>query len=235
MVDYAPWVYREVSRDLTCRKKIEVILFEAEKKVGIRRRLTPVEIQELYLKEALKFLKKRKVLFSSENFQEFKEIIKEWGNVLKKLKTNPMLLKREIDWVMKKNLMDEYQKKKNLKRLTSALKMIDLQYHNIDRNQGLYYLLEKEGLARRLFNDDEIEKAIVNPPSDTRAKWRGLIVSFCEDNGIPYRANWTEFHFPAVCAKLIKPLEIKCFNPFYAPVKLPRWLARELERRKIKN
>jgi proteasome accessory factor A len=229
--DYAPWVYRRISRDLTCRQKIEVIFSEAEGKNGIRRRLSPAEIQELYLKEAEKFLKERKTLFSAGNFREFGEIVAEWGSVLEKIKTNPMLLKREIDWVIKKNLLDEYRKKKKVKRHTAALKMIDLQYHNIDRSQGLYYFLEKEGLARRLFCDREIEKAIAEPPSDTRAKWRGLIISFCEDSGIYYKANWIEFYFPVTSVKLINSREIKCFNPFHAPAKLPKWLVRELKRR----
>jgi len=232
--DYAPWVYRRISRDLTCRKKIKVIFSKAEGKLATIRWLSPVEIQELYLKEAKKFLKKRKILFCAGNFREFKEIAREWGSVLEKLKTNPMLLKQEIDWVIKKNLMDEYQKKKNLKRHTAALKMIDLQYHNVDRGQGLYYFLEKEGLARRIFCDEEINKAMTEPPSDTRAKWRGLIVGFCEDNGISYKANWTKFYFPVVSARLIRPLEIKCFDPFHAPARLSETLARDLKRRKQK-
>ena len=53
------------------------------------------------------------------------------------------------------------------------LQSLDLEYHNIDREAGLYYELETSGLMRRLVTDQQIEHAIHNPPADTRAYFRG--------------------------------------------------------------
>ena len=70
--------------------------------------------------------------------------------------------------------------------------MIDLQYHDIRPGKGLYYKLEESDAVERLVTDDEIAKAIYDPPKDTRAYFRGMclqrysdeIVSACWDSVI---------------------------------------------------
>ena len=52
--------------------------------------------------------------------------------------------------------------------------MIDLQYHDIRPGKGLYYKLEESDAVERLVTDDEITKAIYDPPKDTRAYFRGM-------------------------------------------------------------
>ena len=49
----------------------------------------------------------------------------------------------------------------------------DLEYSNVDRESGLYYLLESQGYMVRLVGDDEIATAMSEPPSGTRAYFRG--------------------------------------------------------------
>jgi proteasome accessory factor A len=41
--------------------------------------------------------------------------------------------------------------------------MLDLQYHDIRSNKGLYYKLEKHGLVERILNDQQIERALIDP------------------------------------------------------------------------
>jgi proteasome accessory factor A len=53
------------------------------------------------------------------------------------------------------------------------LQSLDLEYHNIDSEAGLYYGLEAQGLMRRIVTDEQIEAAIHHPPPDTRAYFRG--------------------------------------------------------------
>ena len=52
--------------------------------------------------------------------------------------------------------------------------MLDLQYHDIRPNKGLYARLLKNGRVERLLNQEEIIHAITNPPADTRAYFRGM-------------------------------------------------------------
>ena len=56
------------------------------------------------------------------------------------------------------------------------LQSLDLAYHNIDPDVGLYYGLEDQGSVRRLLTEEQIEYAIHNPPASTRAYFRGSVV-----------------------------------------------------------
>jgi proteasome accessory factor A len=51
--------------------------------------------------------------------------------------------------------------------------MLDLQYHDLRPEKGLYYILERQGRAERIVTDEEIIAAIIKPPEDTRAYFRG--------------------------------------------------------------
>jgi len=48
----------------------------------------------------------------------------------------------------------------------SWLQSIDLEYHNLDLDRGLYYELVRKGLMRRVTSEDEIKAAIFNPPEN---------------------------------------------------------------------
>src|SRR5438045_2318653 len=55
--------------------------------------------------------------------------------------------------------------------------IIELEYHNLDLDRGLYYELLRKGLMRRVTSEDEIKGAIFNPPETTRAFFRGRAVA----------------------------------------------------------
>ena len=54
--------------------------------------------------------------------------------------------------------------------------MLDLQYHDIRSASGLFRLLEAKGEVERLLDPMEIEEALLHPPSDTRAFFRGTLL-----------------------------------------------------------
>src|SRR4030067_802671 len=49
-----------------------------------------------------------------------------------------------------------------------------LQYHDVRPGKGLYGKLEEAEAVERITTDDEISKAIYDPPKDTRAYFRGM-------------------------------------------------------------
>jgi proteasome accessory factor A len=53
---------------------------------------------------------------------------------------------------------------------------VDLQYSDIRPEKGLYNRLVARGSMQRLLTDDEVARAMVNPPGDTRAFFRGECV-----------------------------------------------------------
>jgi proteasome accessory factor A len=52
-----------------------------------------------------------------------------------------------------------------------------LQYHDIRRDRGLYDRLAASGKVERLTTDEEVERAVMEPPEDTRAYFRGRCIS----------------------------------------------------------
>ena len=88
-----------------------------------------------------------------------------------------MSLAPQLDWVAKRRLIDAYRARDGLSWSDPKLRAIDLQYHDVRRAKGLYYRLEAGGKVERLTNDAEVEDAVMNPPIDTRAYFRGRCIS----------------------------------------------------------
>ena len=103
-------------------------------------------------------------------------VLAEWENVITQLQIDPMQLSDRLDWVAKKWLLKTFVEEEGLKWEDPWLQSLDLAYHNIDPEVGLYYGLEDQGLVRRLLTEEQIEYAVHNPPADTRAYFRGTIV-----------------------------------------------------------
>ena len=133
-------------------------------------RLVPaVEIQRAYLDLA------RKQLGGEDEDTDW--VLNAWQEVLDGLEADPMALVGTCDWVTKKWFLDCFCEAENLSWDNSDdlfwLQSQDLEYHNVDREEGLYYLLESQGKMIRLVGDDEISRAMTSPPLDTRAYFRG--------------------------------------------------------------
>jgi proteasome accessory factor A len=63
--------------------------------------------------------------------------------------------------------------RKGLDWESAQVSMLDLQYHDLRPEKGLYYLLERQGRVERIVTDAEIDAAVTEPPADTRAYFRG--------------------------------------------------------------
>src|SRR5207248_467851 len=106
---------------------------------------------------------------------------------------DPMQLGRELDWVIKRQLIENYMAKHELEWNDSRVAMIDLQYHDIRPGRGLYYKLEESEAVDRIATDDEISKAIYDPPKDTRAYFRGMCLQRYSDEIVS--ASWDSVIF----------------------------------------
>jgi proteasome accessory factor A len=69
--------------------------------------------------------------------------------------------------------------------------LLDLQYHNIRSDLGLYYKLERDGLVERITTNANIEQAMIHPPETTRAKFRGRFVKLIQGGKITCGVNWS--------------------------------------------
>ncbi len=169
---------KEISHDPTCKKKVSV-------KAG--RDLTAIEIQKEYLELAHRY-------FSKTNIDPIsKDILTKWGYTLDKLAEEPRLLYKEIDWVIKLEMIESYMSKKGWDWKDSRVFMLDLQYHDIRMDKGLYYLLERGGYVERILEPGEIKDALENPPIDTRAYFRGECLKKYPKQ--VYGASWSSIIF----------------------------------------
>jgi Pup amidohydrolase len=151
--------YRQVSRDLSCRGPIRL-------KDG--RSLTAIDLQREFLQLAHRYYRDR------EADPWVRDVLARWERTLNRLAEDPMELSRELDWVAKRQLIENYMEKHQLDWGDSRVAMIDLQYHDIRPGKGLYYKLEEADAVERIVTDDEIAKAMYDPPKDTRAYFRGM-------------------------------------------------------------
>ena len=149
---------RAVSHDPGCRAVIEL---------ADGRHMTAVDLQWEYLRLAKKYAQ------DNETNPVDDDVLERWEGVLERLEEAPMLLAGELDWVTKLQLLEAYRERDSLDWDHSKLKMIDLQYHDVRRDKGLYYRIESSGKMQRIVTDDEIAHAVDHPPEDTRADFRG--------------------------------------------------------------
>jgi proteasome accessory factor A len=134
------------------------------------RKLTAVQIQWEYLERARKYVE------AVETTAANVEVLERWEGVLTALEDDPMQLHRELDWVAKYRLLQAYRERDGLDWADHKLRAIDLQYHDVRRDRGLYQRLAASGQVERLVTDDEIERAMMEPPEDTRAYFRGRCI-----------------------------------------------------------
>jgi len=132
------------------------------------RKISAIEVQRLYLAEARKYC---------AHDDETKWLLAEWESVLDDLAQDVTRCQDRVDWVAKKYLLNTFRESENLDWSDPWLQSIDLEYHNISLEQGLYYELLREGRMRRLVSEQEIKNAIFQPPTTTRAFFRGRAVA----------------------------------------------------------
>jgi len=104
-----------------------------------------------------------------------------------------MQLERQIDWVMKKAMIESFMERKSLSWGAPQVQMLDLQYHDLRPDKGLYFMLERQGRAERIATDAEITTAISRPPEDTRAYFRGECLR--RYGSAVFGVNWDSISF----------------------------------------
>jgi Pup amidohydrolase len=133
------------------------------------RKISAIEIQRLYLAAAQQHC--------ARDDEETRWLLREWEAVLNDLDEDVMRCVDRLDWVAKKFLLTTFRDAEKLEWHDPWLQSIDLEYHNIMLDQGLYYELVREGRMRRFISEQEIKDAIFQPPRTTRAFFRGRSVA----------------------------------------------------------
>jgi proteasome accessory factor A len=100
------------------------------------------------------------------------------------------LIDREIDWAIKRRVLDRYMTKHGLSLDSPRVAQLDLAYHDINRNRSVFYLMERQGLVERVTNDLQVFEAKTVPPQSTRAKLRGDFVRRAQERRRDFTVDW---------------------------------------------
>jgi proteasome accessory factor A len=167
---------REISHDPTGRRKV---------KLANGREASALDMQKEFLSKAQDFIDRRGADGT------VKQVLDLWSRTLQAVETqNLSLVDREIDWVIKHQLIQRYQAKHDLPLSSPRIAQIDLTYHDINRNRGLYYLLERRGEVERVTRDIEVFAAKSIPPQTTRAKLRGAFIKRAQEKRRDFTVDW---------------------------------------------
>ena len=121
---------REISHDITCRREV---------RLANGRELSALDIQREYLDRALRYHERRGLPALEER------ALSMWQHCIEGIEKDPLSLDRECDWVIKHRLVEAYRARHQLPLGHPRVALLDLQYHDVDRSRGIFYLLQAKG------------------------------------------------------------------------------------------
>lgn len=123
--------------------------------------------------------------------EEMARVVDLWGRVLRAIETQDFSqVNTEIDWVIKRTLLDAYRDKLGVDYDHPKLRQIDLTYHDIHPERSLFYLLQRKGRVRRWTTDEAIAEAAEHAPATTRAALREKFLRAAQSLGAPISVDW---------------------------------------------
>src|SRR5881409_3819690 len=146
---------REISHDMTCTRRV---------RLANGREASALEIQGEYLSRAMRYAETRDLSPLEQQALDM------WEHVLTGIEKDPLSLDRECDWVIKHQLIEAYRERHGLSLTDPKVALMDLQYHDVNRDRGLFYRMQSRGMVDRICDDEEIDLAVDEPPQTTRAR-----------------------------------------------------------------
>jgi len=135
---------------------------------------TAVQLQWMYLEQVSSYVQQR---FGADADPQTRDVLARWESMLTRLESDPMSCARELDWVAKLRLLEGFRQREGLAWDAARLQLIDLQWADVRPEKGLYQRLVQRNQVERLLTDEEIIRAVTEPPYDTRAFFRGRCLS----------------------------------------------------------
>ena len=166
---------REISHDITGRARV---------RLANGRELSALDIQTEYFERAVRYAQ------THDMSPQEKTVLTMWEHVLTGLTNDPMTLSRELDWVMKYQLVHRYCERNDVELTDPRVAMLDLQYHDINRNRSIFYKAQRRGLMERMVDDYQIAEAVDVPPQTTRARLRGEFIRRAKERKRDYSVDW---------------------------------------------
>ncbi len=136
---------------------------------------TALELQCGFLEEARRFVEKG----GCEGIvPRAGEITALWGEMLAKLQARDLpYLARRLDWVLKLTILERVMRQDpKLNWSAPQIKHLDHMYSSLDPSEGLFWAYQKSGLVERVVSERQVEHFCEQPPEDTRAWTRAMLL-----------------------------------------------------------
>jgi len=187
---------REISHDPTCRRRV---------RLANGRELSALDIQWEYLDRAIRYAR-------SPGFPApVQQAVDMWEQLLAGLEKDPLSLDREVDWVVKYHLINSFRMRENLPMSSPKLALLDLAYHDVRQERGIYHLMVEKGLLDRVVTDAAINNAMVRPPQTTRARLRGEFIKAAKARKRDFTVDWVHLKLNDQAQRTVL-----CKDPFRA-------------------
>jgi proteasome accessory factor A len=188
---------REISHDIECKKRV---------RLANGRELSALEIQAEYLERAQRFAEHRGLDAVAMT------ALKDWEDAVSALQERDLdRLADRVDWVAKLYLIDGYRARNDVPLSSPKVALMDLAYHDVNRDRGLYYLLERRGAMRRVVSERDVQKAMTDPPQTTRARLRGEFIRQAKLRRRDYTVDWVHLKLNDQAQRTVL-----CKDPFRA-------------------
>ncbi len=167
---------REISHDLTGTRSV---------RLAAGRTASALDIQREYYSRAVEFVGR------TGDDDMAKRVLELWGRTLDAVQNQDLsMIDREIDWATKYQLIERYRAKNGLSLSSPRVAQLDLAYHDISRERGLYYLLQRKHAVERVVSDLAVFEAKGVPPQTTRAKLRGDFIKRAQEKRRDFTVDW---------------------------------------------
>jgi proteasome accessory factor A len=187
---------RAISRDPTLGQRV---------RLRDGRAFTALEIQLVYLEACHAHVRRAGADASAL------AVLSRWGDALARLARDPTAPHRDVDWAIKKGLIDRYMERHRCQLGDPRVRLLDLQYHDVRSDRGLHHLLARRGEAETLVAGDVVERAKLRPPQTTRARLRGDFIRRANLRGWDYQVDWAYVRTTAPESQIVV-----CEDPFLA-------------------
>lgn len=167
---------REISHDISGQATVKLRGGEAQ---------TAVQIQRGLLERVTRFVAEH-----GEHHEHVRKILELWERTLEAVETGEhTLIDRDIDWAIKKRLVDEVAQRQGLELDHPKLAQIDMSYHDVNPQRGLFYVLLKHGRVSDVLDEQRVMSAMTTPPP-TRAALRGEFLSTARAYAAECTVDW---------------------------------------------
>jgi proteasome accessory factor A len=204
-----------VMRDLTLQNPIRAIREMSHDTTGrapVRlmngRELSALDIQREYYEKVCDFADRRGLWQDPIHGR----VLELWGRTLKGLEADDLsVVDREIDWVIKRRLLDRYMAKHDLELSSPRIAQLDLAYHDISRRRGIFMIMERTGLVDRVTREVDVFEAKSVPPQTTRARLRGDFIKRAQERHRDFTVDWVHLKLNDQAQRTVL-----CKDPFLA-------------------